>query len=46
MSKRLRREFSPTWHRIIRGYDNEHIYLKYMGFGPSKLKKLKEAGII
>jgi crotonobetainyl-CoA:carnitine CoA-transferase CaiB-like acyl-CoA transferase len=28
------------------GYDNEHIYLKYMGFGPSKIKKLKEAGII
>jgi len=28
------------------GYDNEHIYLKYMEFGPSRLKKLKEAGII
>ena len=28
------------------GYDNEHIYLKYMGCGPSKLKKLKKAGII
>jgi len=28
------------------GYDNEHIYLKYMSFGPSRLKKLKEAGII
>jgi CoA:oxalate CoA-transferase len=28
------------------GYDNEHIYLKYMSFGPCKLKKLKEAGII
>ncbi|MGD0915893.1 MAG: CoA transferase [Thermodesulfobacteriota bacterium] len=28
------------------GYDNEHVYLKYMGIGPSKLKKLKEAGII
>ena len=28
------------------GYDNEHIYLKYMGFGPSKLNKLKKAGII
>jgi crotonobetainyl-CoA:carnitine CoA-transferase CaiB-like acyl-CoA transferase len=28
------------------GYDNEHIYLKYMDFGPSKLKKLKKAGII
>jgi len=23
------------------GYDNEHIYLKYMGFGSSKLKRLK-----
>jgi crotonobetainyl-CoA:carnitine CoA-transferase CaiB-like acyl-CoA transferase len=28
------------------GYDNEPIYLKYMEFGPSRLKKLKEAGII
>ena len=28
------------------GYDNEHIYLKYMGFGPSKLNKLKKTGII
>jgi len=28
------------------GYDNEHIYLKYMGFGPRRLKELKEAGII
>jgi len=28
------------------GYDNEHIYLKYMGFGPSKLNKLMKAGII
>jgi crotonobetainyl-CoA:carnitine CoA-transferase CaiB-like acyl-CoA transferase len=28
------------------GYDNEHIYLKYMGFGPRRLKQLKEAGII
>jgi crotonobetainyl-CoA:carnitine CoA-transferase CaiB-like acyl-CoA transferase len=28
------------------GYDNEHIYLKYMGLGPSKLKKLRESGII
>jgi CoA:oxalate CoA-transferase len=28
------------------GYDNEYIYLKYMGFGPRKLKKLKEAGVI
>jgi crotonobetainyl-CoA:carnitine CoA-transferase CaiB-like acyl-CoA transferase len=28
------------------GYDNEHIYLKYMGFGPRRLGKLREAGII
>jgi len=28
------------------GYDNEQVYLKYMGFSPSKLKKLKKAGII
>jgi crotonobetainyl-CoA:carnitine CoA-transferase CaiB-like acyl-CoA transferase len=28
------------------GYDNEHIYLKYMGFGPRRLKELKEKGII
>jgi len=28
------------------GYDNEHIYLKYMGFGPAKLNKLKKAGVI
>ncbi len=28
------------------GYDNEQIYLKYMGFKPSRLKRLKEAGII
>lgn len=28
------------------GYDNERIYLKYMGFGPSKLKRLKEEGTI
>lgn len=28
------------------GYDNEHIYLKYLNFGPGRLKKLKEAGII
>jgi crotonobetainyl-CoA:carnitine CoA-transferase CaiB-like acyl-CoA transferase len=28
------------------GYDNEHIYLKYMGFGPSRLSKLMKAGII
>ena len=28
------------------GYDNEHIYLKYMGFGPSKLKEMRRQGII
>jgi len=28
------------------GYDNEYVYLKYLGFGPSKLKRLKNAGII
>ncbi len=28
------------------GYDNEHFYLKYLGFGPSKLKELKEKGIV
>jgi crotonobetainyl-CoA:carnitine CoA-transferase CaiB-like acyl-CoA transferase len=28
------------------GYDNEYIYLKYMGFGPHRLKALKETGII
>lgn len=28
------------------GYDNEHIYLRYLGFGPQKLKKLKGSEII
>ena len=28
------------------GYDNEHIYLKYLGYGPHKLRQLKEAGTI
>jgi len=28
------------------GYDNGHIYLKYMGYGPRRLKQLKEAGVI
>lgn len=28
------------------GYDNEHVYLKYTGFGPSKLRQLREQGII
>ena len=28
------------------GYDNDYIYLKELGFGPVKLKELKDAGII
>lgn len=28
------------------GYDNEHTYLKHLGFGPSKLKKLQNEGVI
>jgi crotonobetainyl-CoA:carnitine CoA-transferase CaiB-like acyl-CoA transferase len=28
------------------GYDNEYIYLKHLGLGPTKLKKLKDQGII
>ena len=28
------------------GYDNEHVYFRHMGFGPSKLKQLKRADII
>jgi CoA:oxalate CoA-transferase len=28
------------------GYDNEHIYLKHFGMGPTKLKDLKSRGII
>jgi CoA:oxalate CoA-transferase len=28
------------------GYDNEFIYLKHLGLGPSKLKELKQRGII
>jgi len=28
------------------GYDNAHVYLKYMGLGPRRLKELEEAGII
>ena len=28
------------------GYDNGFVYLKYLSFGPEKLKKLKQAGII
>jgi len=28
------------------GYDNEFVYLKHLGLGPSKLKELKQRGII
>ena len=28
------------------GYDNEHIYLKYLGLGPTRLRRLKETGVI
>jgi crotonobetainyl-CoA:carnitine CoA-transferase CaiB-like acyl-CoA transferase len=28
------------------GYDNEHIYLKYLGLGPTRLKDLKKRGVI
>jgi crotonobetainyl-CoA:carnitine CoA-transferase CaiB-like acyl-CoA transferase len=28
------------------GYDNEHVYLRYLGFGPSKLRELSKQGII
>lgn len=28
------------------GYDNEHIYLKYLGLGPKKLKELRERDIL
>lgn len=28
------------------GFDNQYIYSKYLGFGPKKLKELKEKGII
>ncbi len=28
------------------GYDNEHIYLKYLGLGPCRLKELKAAGVV
>ena len=28
------------------GYDNEHVYLKYLGLGPARQKKLKDAGVI
>jgi CoA:oxalate CoA-transferase len=28
------------------GYDNEHIYLKHLGFGPAQLREFKARGII
>jgi crotonobetainyl-CoA:carnitine CoA-transferase CaiB-like acyl-CoA transferase len=28
------------------GYDNEHIYLKHLGLGPTKLKDLRSRGVI
>jgi crotonobetainyl-CoA:carnitine CoA-transferase CaiB-like acyl-CoA transferase len=28
------------------GYDNGFVYLKYLAYGPEKLKKLKKAGIV
>ena len=28
------------------GYDNDHIYLRYLSLGPTRLKKLKDAGVI
>ncbi len=28
------------------GYDNGFVYLKYLAYGPEKLRKLKEAGIV
>ncbi len=28
------------------GYDNGFVYLKYLGYGPEKLKKLTKAGVI
>lgn len=28
------------------GYDNGFVYLKYLSYGPEKLKKLKESGVI
>jgi hypothetical protein len=28
------------------GYDNGHIYLKYFGYGPSKLDELKKANLV
>jgi len=28
------------------GADNEHVYGKYLGYGPAKLRELREAGVI
>jgi crotonobetainyl-CoA:carnitine CoA-transferase CaiB-like acyl-CoA transferase len=28
------------------GYDNAYVYSKYFGFGPIKLKEMKERGMI
>jgi len=28
------------------GYDNDFIYLKYLSLGPTRLKKLKDAGVV
>ena len=28
------------------GYDNGHVFLKYFGYGPSKLKEFKKGGLI
>jgi crotonobetainyl-CoA:carnitine CoA-transferase CaiB-like acyl-CoA transferase len=28
------------------GYDNDFIYLKYLGLGPTRLKKLEQAGVV
>jgi hypothetical protein len=28
------------------GYDNGYVYLKYLGYGPVKLRELQERGIV
>jgi hypothetical protein len=28
------------------GYDNGYVYLKYLGYGPTKLKELQDQGVI
>jgi CoA:oxalate CoA-transferase len=28
------------------GYDNGYVYLKYLGYGPDKLKELQGKGVI